>query len=90
MIWSPINNNIYFVDLNGKFGYLGLPPGSTTWSTNFLYVFSPCSLRMSVSSNFTYMAISSSTTESILIYNIITNAYWANPMIPGLNTVAHE
>lgn len=89
MIWSPFNNNIYFVDQGGNFGYLSLPIGSNSWNTNFLYSFSPAFLKMSVSPNYKYMAISSVNAQSVIIYDITTNSYWHNPSV-AINIIAHE
>jgi hypothetical protein len=88
MIWSPFNNNIYFVDHGGNFGYLSLSIDNI-WNTNFLYVFSPIAfLKMSVTANYKYMAISSVSDPSVKIYDITTNSFWDGPSVE-INIFAH-
>jgi hypothetical protein len=70
MIWSSVNNNIYVVTKNGIFGYLN---STNNWMLNNIYVFSPAILRMSVSPNFNYMAVSSVILQAVYVFNIITN-----------------
>jgi hypothetical protein len=88
MIWSSFNNNIYFVDQDGMFGYLDLTINICT-SVN-LYSITPGLLRMSVSPNYKYMAISSKNNQFILIYNIIDNNYWDSKDVGENNAIAHE
>jgi hypothetical protein len=45
---------------------------------------------MSVSPNFNYLAVSSVMSQSILIFNIISNTLFVNLVTNDYNTVAHE
>lgn len=56
MIWSPINNNLYVILRNGTFGYLDY---YNNWALNPRFTFSPGVLRMSVSGEYSFIAVSS-------------------------------
>jgi hypothetical protein len=87
MIWSPINNNIYYVDQNGIFGFLSLSIG--IWSTTNLYAIAPGFLKMSVSPNYNFMAISSALVQQFTIYDIINHNLWDILNMIEVNALAH-
>jgi hypothetical protein len=89
MIWSPVTNNIYFVDQDGVFGYLDLTINICT-IVNLYSLTPPGLLRMSVSPSYKFMAISSKNNQWILIYDIINHDYWDYRDVGENNAIAHE
>ena len=86
MIWSP-NNNIYYVDQNGIFGYLSVSIG--IWSANNLQAIAPGFLKMSASINYSFMAISSALVQQLIIYDILNHDLWDSQNMVEANSLAH-
>jgi len=67
--------------------------GTTTMTNKVLYSFSsqltPI-LHMSVSINYTYIAVSSTTSQLFVVFNIKTNLFVSSLFINGVDTTAHD